>query len=146
MCGPPQNLPFFPYPPLFRFVPAVEAGLPPVQDGLSGGVVVDDLRRAVVTPVAVVGIEGARGREKLLEEPPVDRWAEAPAHGLPARVFLGELLRRIGDLAKGDWRFLGIESYLFEGVLVVVEDRRRRVERHALQLVLVFVVVDDRGL
>src|SRR5207249_5071297 len=69
-------------------VPAVDAGLPPVQDGLSGGVVVDDLRRAVVTPVAVVGIEGARGREKLLEEPSVDRWAEAPTHGLPARVFL----------------------------------------------------------
>src|SRR6266550_3129155 len=105
-------------------VAAVDAGLPPIEERLRGSGVVHDLRRAIVSPVAIVGVELPRNRHPLLEEPPVDRRAEAIADGLSTCILLNKLLGRLGDLAESQRRFLWIEAGLFEGVLVVVEDRR----------------------
>src|SRR5207237_10278362 len=58
-------------------VATVDAGLPPVEDGLPFGAVPDDLGRAIVPAVAVVAVERAGRRHELLEEPAVDRRAEA---------------------------------------------------------------------
>src|SRR3546814_13888489 len=44
-----------------------------------------------------------------------------------------QLLARLGNFLPGFWWLLGVESGLLEGIFVVVENRRRTVERHGHQ-------------
>ena len=76
----------------------------------------------------------------------LDHRPRRPAGGEPALGAAGgdDLPGVRFDLGPGPGRLLGIEAGLLEGVLVVVEDRRRRVVRHRVELAVLGVVADHR--
>ena len=102
-----------------------------VEDGLGG---------SGVAAVAVVGIEGAGDGQELFDKPAVDGKGAA-GHGDIARVIaLGQLLGVLRHFVKGARRLLGIEAGGLEHVLVVIQQRRRGVERHGVLLAVDGVV------
>ena len=68
----------------------------------------------------------------------------APLRHPPRRVALGELLRVLGLLLPVGRRPVGIESRFLEGLLVVVEDDRRALERNAPRLAAGLAVLHER--
>ena len=102
-----------------------------------------DQELGVEAGVAVlVGGEGlVVPRERVLEHRP-----RRPRGGEPAlrRARRHEFLRGLADLLPRRRRLRGVEAGLLEGVLVVVEDRARRVERHRVEVAVLRVVGDHR--
>ena len=98
----------------------------------------------VSSPRVAVLVGGERlivpGERILQHRPRGPRGREAALGAAGGDDLLGEL----SDLRPGRRRLLGVEPRLLEGILVVVEDRARGVERHRVELAVLGVVAGHR--